>query len=96
MFENRVLRGIFVPKRDEVAGRCRRRHNQELHNWYVSLNFISVIKSSRMKWAWNVEQMGDVRNAYNILVEKPDGKKSLGRRRSRWEDNIRMDLGEIW
>jgi hypothetical protein len=54
-----------------------------------------MIKSRRMRWAEHMEQMGDTRNAYSILVGKPEGKKSVGRPRRRWVDNIKMDLAEI-
>jgi hypothetical protein len=67
-FKNRVPRRIFRPKRDEVAGEWRRLHNEELHNFYASPNSVKVIKSRRMRWAGNVTHMGDVRNAYKILV----------------------------
>jgi hypothetical protein len=90
-----VLRRICGPKRREVAGRWRRLHNEELHNLYTSLNIIRVTKSRRMKWAEHVAGMGNVRNAYKILVGKPDGKKPVGRRRRKCEDNIKMDLREL-
>jgi hypothetical protein len=61
-FENRVLRRIFGPKREEVAGGWRRLHNEELHNLYGSPNIIRVIKSRRMRWAGNVARMGEMRN----------------------------------
>jgi hypothetical protein len=67
-FENRVLRRLFGPKREEVAGNWRRLHNEELHNLYASPNIIRVIKSGRMRWEGHVARMGDTRNAYNILV----------------------------
>jgi hypothetical protein len=68
MFENRVLRGIFGPKRDEVTGDWRKLHNEELHNFYSSLNIIRMIMSRRMRWAGHVLRMGEKRNAYMILV----------------------------
>jgi hypothetical protein len=58
VFENRVLRGIFGPKRDEVTGEWRRLHNEELNDLYSSLNIIRVIKSKRMRWAGHVAPMG--------------------------------------
>jgi hypothetical protein len=70
MFENRVLR-IFGPKRLEVVGGWRRLHNKELHNLHSSPNIIRVIKSRGMRWVGYVAQMGEMRNAYNILVGKP-------------------------
>jgi hypothetical protein len=54
VFENRVLRGIFGPKREEVAGGLRRLHNEELHNLYTSSSIIRVIKSRRMRWVGHV------------------------------------------
>jgi hypothetical protein len=71
VFENRVLRGIFGPKSDEVTGGWRKLHNEELHGLYSSPSIIRVIKSRRMKWAEHVARMGEVRNAYSILVGKP-------------------------
>jgi hypothetical protein len=92
VFESRVLRRIFGPKRDEVIGGWRELHNEELHNLYCSPNIIRIIKSRRMRWAGHETLMGEKSNAYRILVEKPEGKRPLGRPRCRWEDNIRMDL----
>jgi hypothetical protein len=95
VFENRVLRRIFGPKRDEVAGEWRRLHNGELHNLYSSPDIIRHVKSRRMRWAGHVARMGVVRNAYRVLVGKPAGKRRLGRPRRRLEDGIKMDLMEI-
>jgi hypothetical protein len=83
VFENRVLRRIFGPKRDEVTGGWRKLHNEEFHNLYSS------------PWAGHVARMGEKRNAYRILVEKLEAKRPLGRPRRRWVDNIKMDLREI-
>jgi hypothetical protein len=69
VFENRVLRTIFGPRRDEVMGEWRKLHNEELHNLYSSPNIIRMIKSRRMRWAGHVARMGETRNAYSILVE---------------------------
>jgi hypothetical protein len=63
-------------------------HNEELHNLYSSPSIIRVIKSRRMRWAGHVARMGEKRNAYRILVGKPEGKRPLGRPRRRWVDNI--------
>jgi hypothetical protein len=95
VFENRVIRRIFGPKRDEVTGGWRILHNEELHGLYSSPSIIRVIKARRMRWVEHVARMGEVSDAYNILVGKPEGKRPLGRPRHRWEDNIKMDLGEI-
>jgi hypothetical protein len=92
MFENRVLRRIFGPKRNEVTGEWRRLHNEELNDLYLSPNIIRVIKSRRMRWSGNVARMGEGRGAYRILVGRPEGRRPLGRPRRRWEDNIKMDL----
>jgi hypothetical protein len=95
VFENRVVRRIFGPKRDEVTRDWRKLHNEELQNLYSSPNIIRMIKSRRIKWADNVERMGEKRNAYRILVGKPEGRRPLGRPRPRWVDNIKIDLREI-
>jgi hypothetical protein len=95
MSQNRVLRKIFGPKRDEVIGGWRKLHNEDLHNLYYSPNIIIIIKSRRMRWAGNVARKGEKRNAYRILVGKPEGNRPLRRPRQKWEDNIRMDLREI-
>jgi hypothetical protein len=94
VFENRVLRGIFGPKRDEVTGEWRKLHNGELHNLYSSPDIIRHIKSRRMRWAGHVARMVEGRNLYRVLVGKPEGKRPLGRPRRRWEDGIKMDLEE--
>jgi hypothetical protein len=91
VFENRVLRRIFGPKRDEVTGEWRKLHNEELRDLYSSPSIIKIIKSRRMRWAAHIERMGK-RNAYRLLVGQPEGKRSLGRPRRKWVDNIRMDI----
>jgi hypothetical protein len=95
VFETRVLRRIFGPKRDEVMGEWRKLHNEKLRDLYSSPSIIRIIKSSRMRWAGNVALMGEKRNAYRLLVGKSEGKRTLGRPRYRWVDNIRMDLGDL-
>jgi hypothetical protein len=92
VFENRVLRRIFVPKTDGVMGGWRKLHNEELHNLYSSSNIIRIIKSRCMRWAGHVARMGEKRNVYRLLVGKPEGKRPLGRPTHRWVDNIKMDL----
>jgi hypothetical protein len=77
MFENRVLRRIFGPKRDEVTGEWRKLHIGELHNLYSSPGIIRQIKSRRMRWAGHVECVGEGRNVYRVLVGKPKGKRRL-------------------
>jgi hypothetical protein len=95
VFENRVLRRIFGPKRDEVTGKWRKLHNGELHNLYSSPDIIRQMKSRRMRWAGHVTRMGEGRNVYRVLVGKPKEKIPLGRPRRRWEDEIKMDLRKI-
>jgi hypothetical protein len=95
VFENRVLRRIFGPKRDEVTGEWRRLHNEELHALYSSQNIIRVIKSRRLRWAGHVARMGERKGAYRSLVGKPEGRRPLGTPRRRREDNIKMDLREV-
>jgi hypothetical protein len=94
VFENRVLRRIFRPKRDEVTGDWRKLNNKELHYFYSSPDIISQIKSRRMRWAGHVACMGEERKLYKVLVGKSKGKRPLRRPRHRSEDRIRMDLGE--
>jgi hypothetical protein len=95
VFENRVLRGIFGPKRDEITGEWRKLDKGELHNLYSSTDFIRQNKSRRMRWAGHVARMGGGRNVCRVLVGKPEGKRQLGRSRRRWDDGIKMDLEEI-
>ena len=80
--ENRILRLIFGPKRDE-NGEWRRLHNGKLHSLY---------RSRRLRWAGYVARMEEDRNAFKILTGKPSGKRPLGRPMNRWQDNIRMTL----
>jgi hypothetical protein len=94
VFENRVLRKIFGPKREE-DGSWRKVHNDELHDLYSSPYVVRVIKSRRMRWAGHVARMGEGKGAYRVLVGRPEGKRPLGRPRRRLGDNIKMDLGEI-
>jgi hypothetical protein len=81
--ENRVLRRIFGPKREEVTGEWRKLHSGELHNLYSSPDIIRQIKSRRMRWAGHVACMGEGRNVYRVLVGKPEGKKTLEKPRCR-------------
>jgi hypothetical protein len=94
VFENRVLRRIFGPKRDEVTGEWRKLHGGELRNLYSSPDIIRQIKSRRMRWARHVARMGEGRKMYSFLVGKPEGKRPLGRQSRRWEDGISMGLRE--
>jgi hypothetical protein len=86
VFENNVLWSMFGPKRDGVTGEWRKLHN----------NIFRLIKSRRMRLAGNVESMGEGRGVYRVSVGKPGGKRSLGSPRRRWQDNIKMDLQEVW
>jgi hypothetical protein len=93
VFENRVVRRIFGPKRDDATGEWRRLRNGELNDRYSSPNIIRVIKSRTMRWVGHVARMGEKSDAYRILVGRPEGR--LGRPRRRWRDNIKMDLQEV-
>jgi hypothetical protein len=84
---------MFGPKRDEVTGGWRNLHNEQLHNLYSSSNITRMIKS-RMRWARHVSRMGKKRDAYRILVGKPEGKRPLGGPRRRWVDNIILERQE--
>jgi hypothetical protein len=92
VFENRVLRRIFGPKR-EKDGSWRKLHNDELHSLYSSPNIVRVI-SKKMRWAGHVALMGEGRGVYRVLVGRPEGKRPLGRPRRRGEDNIKLYLRE--
>ena len=78
--------------RDEITGEWRKLHNNELHALYSSPNIIGNLKSRRLRWAGDVAHREPFRNAYRVLVEKPESKRPLGRPRRRWEDNIKIDL----
>jgi hypothetical protein len=95
VFENRVLRRIFGPKRDKMTGDWRKLHNEELHKLYSSPNINRMIKSKRVTWTGNVARMRPQRNAYRALERKPEGKRPLRRPRRRWVDKVKMDLREI-
>ena len=95
VFENMVLGRIFWPKRDEIKGKQRKLHNEELEDLYSSSNTVRMIKSRRIRWAGHVAHMGEGRGMYRVLVGKPEGKRPLGRPRRRWEDNIKMYLQEV-
>jgi hypothetical protein len=90
-----VLRRIFGPKRDEVTGEWRKLHNEELHDLYSSPSIIRIVRARRMRWVGHVAGMGERRNAYRLLVGKPEGRRPLERPRRRRLDNSMMDLGEV-
>jgi hypothetical protein len=94
VFENRVLRRIFVFKREEVTWEWRKLHNEEFNDLYSTPNTVRVI-NSRVRWAGHVGGMGKGRDVYRVLVGNPGGKRPLGRPRRRWEDNIKMELKEV-
>jgi hypothetical protein len=95
VFENRVLRRIFGPKRNEVTGEWRKLHNGELHNLYSSPDICRQIKSRKMRWAGHVARMGEGRNLFRVLVGKPAGKRPLERQRRGWEEGIKCALGRL-
>jgi hypothetical protein len=95
VFENKVLRRIFEPKRDEVTGEWSKLHSEELHILCSSPNIIKQVKSRQMRWAKHVARMGEEIKVYKVLVGKPEGKRPLRRPRCRSEDGIKMDLREI-
>jgi hypothetical protein len=84
-----------LPKRDETREEWRKLHNEELNDLYSLPNIVRVVKSKRMGWAGQVARMGEERSVHRVLMGKPEGKRPLGRPRSRWEDNIKMDLQEV-
>jgi len=83
VFENRVLRRLFGPKRDGVKGEWRKLHNEELNDLYSSPDIVRVIKSRRTRWAGHVVRVGEGRGVYRVLMGKPEGKRPLGRPRHR-------------
>jgi len=95
VFQNRVLRRVFGPKRHEVTVEWRKLHNEELRDLYSLPNIVRVVKSRRMRWAGHVARMVQERGVHKVLVGKPEGKRQLGNPRRRWEDNIKMDLREV-
>jgi len=95
VFENRVLRRVFGPKRDDVTGEWKKLHNEELRDLYSLPNIVRVVKSRRMRWVGHVARMGERRGVHRVLVRKPEGKRPLGKPRRRWEDNIKTDLREV-
>ena len=95
VFENRMSRRIYGHKRDGVTGEWRKLHNEELNDLYSSPNIVRVIKSRKMRWAGHVARMEEGRGVRKVLMGKPEGKRPLGRPRSRWGDNIKMDLEEV-
>jgi transcription termination factor 2 len=95
VFEIRVLRRVFEPKRDEVTGEWRNLHNEELRDLYSLPSIVEVVKSRRMRWAGHVARMGEGRGVHRVLVGEPEGNRPLGRPRRRWKDDIKLDLQEV-
>jgi hypothetical protein len=83
VFENKVLRRIFEPKRNEVTGERRKLHSGEFHNLYSSPDIIRQIISQRMRWVGHVASMGEGRKVYRVLMGKPKGKRPLPRPKRR-------------
>jgi len=78
VFENMVLQRIFGPRRDEVTGKWRRLHNEELNDLYTSPNIVRLIKSRRMRWAGHVTRMDEERGMYRVLLGKTEGRNQWG------------------
>ena len=95
MFDSRVLRITFGPKRDEVTREWRKLHNEELNDLCSAPNIVRLIKSRRMRWTGHVVRMGESRGVYKVLVGRPEEKRQLWRPGYRWEDNIKMGLQEM-
>jgi hypothetical protein len=95
VFENKVLRRIFGPKRDEVTGEWRTLYKKKFYVQDSSPNIIRVSKSRRLRWTGHVARMGERRDAHRVLVQEPEERRPLGRPSGRYEDNIKMDLQEV-
>jgi hypothetical protein len=93
VFESRVLKRIFGPKREEVLEGWRRLYNETLYNLYTSSDINKMIKSRKVRRMGHVAHMGEMRNTYRLVTGKPEGRTPLGRQ----ESNVRMDLREtVW
>jgi hypothetical protein len=79
----------------EVTGEWRKLHSEELHDLYSSPSTIRIIKARRMRWMGHIARVGEKRKAYRLLVGKPERRRSLGRPRRKWVDNITTDLVEV-
>jgi len=95
VFENRVLRKIFGPKRDEVTGEWRKLHNKEINVLYPSPSIVRMIKSRRMRRVGHAARMGESRGVCRVYLRQPEGNRPLGRPKRRWEDNIKTDLEKV-
>jgi len=94
VYERRVLRRIFGPRRDEVTGEWRKLRNEKLNDLYSTPNITWVIKSRIMRWAGHVALMGERRCTYRVLLGKHEGKRQLGRPRRRWKIILRWIFRE--
>jgi len=94
VFENRVLRGIFGPKRDEVIKEVRKLHNEELYDLYCS-PYISGDQNEKNEIGGAGRTYGEEERCITVFLGKPEGKRPLARHRRRWEDNPKMDLQEV-
>jgi hypothetical protein len=94
VFENRLLRRIFGPKREEIIGDWRKLHYEELNDLYSS-NIIRMIKSKKRRWAGHVASMGERKGVHRVLVGKPEERVHFENPRCRWEDNIKKDVQEM-
>jgi hypothetical protein len=92
MFEKRVLRRIFGPKRDAITRERRKLHGEEFNDLYFSPNFVQVIKLRRMRWLGHIAHMGEGRSVHRVLVGKPEGTRPLGWLRHRWEGKNKIDF----
>jgi len=90
-----VLRRIFGPTWDEVTREWRKLCNEELNDLYSSPSIVWVIKLKRVRWMEHIVRIGERRGLYRVSVGKPEEKRTLGRPRPKWEDNIKMDLQEV-
>ena len=90
-----MLKKLLGPKKTKVTGECRKLRNEELQDLYSSPSTVRVIKSRRMTWAGHVVCIWERRGVYRVLVGKPERKRTLGRPRRRWEDNIKKDRQEM-
>ena len=95
VFDNRVLRRVFGPKRDQGTGKRRKLNNAELRDLYSLPNIVRVVKSRRMRWAGHMAHMGEGRGVHRVLVGKREGKRPMGRPRRRWNDNIKIYIREV-
>ena len=96
IYEIRILRIIFGPKRDEVTKKRRELHNEELRDPNSSPNIARIIKLRRVRWVEHAARMGrERRDVYRGLMGKPEGEKPLARPRRKWEENIKVDLQEV-